>query len=164
MTTLRTLLRWARAHPRGALLLGLVLFAVSSARDPDAGLVIGFFELCLLLFIAIVAAGRAMFGMTFVQAARILRDHIDAEFDPEHDLAVAYGLLGVTPSTSDASLRRAHHALVRQLHPDGQESVPPAARVVAEERLKVVNAAHTLIVKSRRRASRQSDAGTDAGD
>jgi hypothetical protein len=159
----RPIVRWARLHPREALVVGFVLFVFFLAKSPDVGFAIGFVEFLAVLLYVLAAVARWIVSMSAVDAGRILRDHIDAArqgADNEatrrstgsvDEIGVAYAVLGVDQSATDADVRRAHHTLVRRLHPDLHAGVSAAQRGSAEERLKLINAAHTLIVKSRRR-------------
>ena len=62
-----------------------------------------------------------------------------------------YDILGVAPTISDADLKAAHRALVRDHHPDSLSSrgVPAAFHASAERKLAVINAAFDAILKAR---------------
>ena len=67
------------------------------------------------------------------------------------DVSDPYTVLGVSPGTSDAELRRHWRKLVRELHPDGMiaRGVPIEAQRLAEQRLAAVNDAYETIMFER---------------
>ena len=63
----------------------------------------------------------------------------------------AYTALGVTPSATDAEIKRAYRKLVSENHPDrlASKGLPDSMREVAEERTREINVAYDLIKESR---------------
>ena len=58
-----------------------------------------------------------------------------------------YSVLGVTPSASDAEVKKAYRELVRKYHPDNYNNNPLAD--LAQEKMKEINEAYDTITKSR---------------
>ena len=59
-----------------------------------------------------------------------------------------YKVLGVTPQTSDADVKRAYRELARKYHPDNYVNNPLAD--LAETRMKEINEAYDMIMNERR--------------
>ena len=70
---------------------------------------------------------------------------------PQSRLDDAYTALGLTPSASDADIKRAYRRLVGENHPDrlAAKGFPESMRQVAEERTREINVAYELIKESR---------------
>jgi DnaJ like chaperone protein len=66
----------------------------------------------------------------------------------------AYEALGVSPSASDAQIKRAYRRLMSQNHPDklAGKGLPESMREVAEERTREISAAYRLIKEAREHA------------
>ncbi|HET7543584.1 MAG TPA: co-chaperone DjlA [Polyangiaceae bacterium] len=69
----------------------------------------------------------------------------------ESRLDDAYLLLGVTPNASEEDIRSAYRKLIRDNHPDrlASKGLPHSMLAVAEERVKELNAAFSLIKQAR---------------
>lgn len=75
-----------------------------------------------------------------------------------------YQVLGVRPNASTVEIRRAHRQLAYLLHPDRQGESTAAERVLAERRMREVNAAWTTLSDPQRRTDYdRSIAGSPAG-
>lgn len=63
----------------------------------------------------------------------------------------AYEALGVTPSASEAEIKRAYRRLVSQSHPDklAGKGLPESMRAIAEEKTRELNAAYDAIKEAR---------------
>jgi DnaJ like chaperone protein len=70
---------------------------------------------------------------------------------PRQKLDDAYAALGVSPSASDAELKRAYRRLMSQNHPDklASRGLPESMREIAEERTREINTAYDLVKESR---------------
>jgi len=69
----------------------------------------------------------------------------------ESRLDDAYILLGVTPDASEDDIRSAYRKLIRENHPDrlASKGLPQSMLAVAEDRVKEINAAFSLIKQTR---------------
>lgn len=85
-----------------------------------------------------------IFGLPDSEFRAIKARHLSDVSDP-------YEVLGVSPSLSDADLKRHWRNLVRNLHPDRMiaRGVPPEAQRLAEQRLAAVNDAYETIMDER---------------
>ncbi|MFO7304067.1 MAG: co-chaperone DjlA [Gammaproteobacteria bacterium] len=63
----------------------------------------------------------------------------------------AYAALGLTPSATDAEIKRAYRRLMSQNHPDklAGKGLPESMRQLAEERAREINAAYEMIKEAR---------------
>jgi DnaJ like chaperone protein len=70
---------------------------------------------------------------------------------PRDTLADAYAALGVSPSASDAEIKRSYRRLMNQNHPDklAGKGLPESMREIAEERTREINTAYELIKQAR---------------
>lgn len=70
---------------------------------------------------------------------------------PRSKLADAYAALGITPSASDAEVKRAYRRLMSQNHPDkiASKGLPESMRQVSEERTREISTAYALIKEAR---------------
>lgn len=59
-----------------------------------------------------------------------------------------YQLLGVSPTVSDAELKRAYHALARKYHPDAYADNPEKAEL-ANRKMREVNEAYDTVMRER---------------
>lgn len=75
-----------------------------------------------------------------------------------------YEVLGVSPSASDAEIRRAYLALARRHHPDFQSDADTADRVAAERQMQRINEAWQLLGDTDRRADYDRLAAEPHGD
>lgn len=64
----------------------------------------------------------------------------------------AHEILGVKEDASDAELRKAYHQKARQYHPDTVAHMAPEFRVVAEQKMKELNAAYEALRAARKEA------------
>ena len=60
-------------------------------------------------------------------------------------------MLGVSPDASENEIKQAYRQLIRENHPDkiASKGLPESMRSVAEARSREINAAYTLIKKTR---------------
>lgn len=67
----------------------------------------------------------------------------------------AYKVLGVSPSVSDADLKRAYRKLMSENHPDklAGRGVPESMRELAEERTREITHAYDIVTAARKKAS-----------
>jgi DnaJ like chaperone protein len=70
---------------------------------------------------------------------------------PQSSLEDAYAALGVSPSASDAEVKKAYRRLVSQNHPDklAGKGLPESMRELAEERTRELNTAYETIKNAR---------------
>jgi DnaJ like chaperone protein len=70
---------------------------------------------------------------------------------PKHRLEDAYAVLGVSPTASDAQVKRAYRKLISDNHPDklASKGLPESMREVAESRAREINAAYDVVKKAR---------------
>jgi DnaJ like chaperone protein len=63
----------------------------------------------------------------------------------------AYAALGLSPSASDAEVKKVYRRLVSQNHPDklAGKGLPESMRAMAEERTREINAAYETIKNAR---------------
>jgi DnaJ like chaperone protein len=73
---------------------------------------------------------------------------IAAEFEQEDDRA--YGILGVSPESSNEQIRSAYRKLAAQYHPDKVANLGEEFTEVAEEKFKLINEAYEEIRSQRR--------------
>lgn len=64
---------------------------------------------------------------------------------PEPQKVSPYTILGVTPSSSEEQVRAAFREKARQYHPDKVAHLGPELRVVAERKMREINAAYEMI-------------------
>lgn len=83
-----------------------------------------------------------IFGFTQKDFARIRARHVLIVDDP-------YEVLGLSPDTPFAEIKKHYRKLARELHPDRQvaNGMPPEMVVIATERLSRINAAYDTIAK-----------------
>jgi hypothetical protein len=72
--------------------------------------------------------------------------------DPEAALQQAYDLLGLSSDSSMREVRASYHRQAQRHHPDKVTRASEEARILAEQRMKKINAAYALIRQSRARA------------
>src|SRR5262245_65677568 len=63
-----------------------------------------------------------------------------------------YEILDIPPSATDEQIRAAYRILVQLHHPDRLQQMSPAVREYAEERLKKINQAYSVLGDPERRA------------
>jgi DnaJ like chaperone protein len=70
---------------------------------------------------------------------------------PQQKLDDAYTALGLTPSASDAEVKRAYRRLMSQNHPDklAGKGLPESMREMAEERTREISTAYAAIKEAR---------------
>jgi DnaJ like chaperone protein len=70
---------------------------------------------------------------------------------PQQKLDDAYAALGLTPSASDAEVKRAYRRLMSQNHPDklAAKGLPESMREIAEERTREISIAYATIKEAR---------------
>ena len=67
----------------------------------------------------------------------------------------AYKVLGVSPSASDAELKRAYRKLMSENHPDklAGRGLPESMREMAEERTREISHAYDVVRDARRKSA-----------
>lgn len=70
---------------------------------------------------------------------------------PQRDLDAAYEVIGVKPSDSDATIKRAYRKLISENHPDklAAKGLPESMREVAERKTREITAAYRTIEQAR---------------
>ncbi|MEX0871743.1 MAG: co-chaperone DjlA [Aquisalimonadaceae bacterium] len=99
-----------------------------------------------------VARGLGISEADVARLEALLRASAVGGPSPEAKLDDAYAALGVTPSASDAQIKRAYRRLMSQNHPDklAGRGLPDNMRELAEEKTREIATAYNLIKDARR--------------
>ena len=76
------------------------------------------------------------------------RSHLHQSESQESATSLARKMLGVTESASGTEISAAYRNLAQMYHPDKVAGLGPEFRVIAEKRMKEINAAYELLKKA----------------
>ncbi len=142
---------FARSVPRGSILFQLFLQLQLMAVAAD-----GQVHPAEHAMLVRVARGLGLSEFSVAQLEALLRAAAAgpvgaSSIPPKQRLDDAYAVLGVTPDTSAAEVKRAYRKLISENHPDklAAKGLPEGMRELAEERAREINAAYDLVKHAR---------------